>query len=167
MQLRSETPDDFDAIRSIHQAAFETDGEAQLVDKLRADACPVISVVAERSGELLGHIMFSPATVVGHPDLMIAGLGPMAVLPRAQRQGIGSALVQAGLQEARRAGFVAVVLVGHVDFYPRFGFVPANQFRLQCEFDVPADAWMAQELVEDSLAGCAGILNYHPAFRDL
>ena len=92
------------------------------------------------------------------------GLAPMAVAPARQRGGIGSALVRAGLERCREMGAAAVVVLGHPDFYPRFGFLPAARLGLSCEYDVPAEAFMAMELEPNGLRGAAGIVSYHPAF---
>ena len=97
----------------------------------------------------------------------ILGLAPTAVRPDRQRQGIGSQLVRAGLDAARKTGAAAVVVVGHARFYPRFGFVPASRFGLTCEYDVPDEVFMALELVPGFLAGPGGLVQYHPAFAEL
>jgi len=88
----------------------------------------------------------------------------MAVLPAHQRKGIGSRLVQAGLEECRRAGHEIVVLVGHPEYYPRFGFLPAKRFGIRYEEEVPEEAFMLIELREGALAGRSGIVRYQPEF---
>jgi putative acetyltransferase len=95
------------------------------------------------------------------------GLAPMAVLPARQRQGIGSALVRDGLGRCRELGYEAVVVLGHPGYYPRFGFVPASRFGIGCEYDVPAEVFMALELVPGALRGKPGTIRYHPAFAEL
>jgi len=94
------------------------------------------------------------------------GLAPMAVLPAKQRQGIGTALVRAGLEECRRLSFEAVIVLGHADYYPRFGFVPASRYGLTCEYDVPDDVFMVLELSAGTLEGRSGVIRYHAAFGD-
>jgi len=167
MNIRTERSDDVTAIDDVNRAAFETATEANLVRALRERAQPLVSLVADESGLVIGHIMFSPVTHSSDPDMRIMGLAPMAVLPARQRQGVGSALVRAGLDECRRLGHAAVVLVGHAEYYPRFGFVPASRFRLGCEYDVPDEVFMAIELEAGALRGKAGILRYHAAFADV
>ncbi len=92
------------------------------------------------------------------------GLAPMAVLPVHQRRGIGSSLVRAGLEACTQLGFAAVIVLGHAEYYPRFGFQPASRFALRCEYDVPDDVFMALELEAGILTGKTGTIQYHPAF---
>jgi putative acetyltransferase len=165
MLIRPEEQGDWDAVHELNVSAFETDAEARLVSRLREEARPVISLVAEHEAEIVGHIIFSPVALSGHPDLKMLGLGPMSVRPKHQRNGIGSALVRAGLEQSKQLGFGAVVLVGHPEFYPRFGFRLASRFHITCEFDVPEEAFMALELHPGFLADVSGSLEYHPAFR--
>jgi putative acetyltransferase len=155
------------AVHAVNSAAFETPAEANLVDALRESARPIVSLVAEKAGEIVGHILFSPVELSGHPQKKIMGLAPMAVLPTRQRQGIGSALVRRGLDECKELGFVAVVVLGHAEYYPRFGFVPSTRFGIDCEYDVPADVFMAIELQSGSLQDATGTIKYHPAFRNV
>lgn len=162
-RLRDEEPRDWPAVHSVHAAAFGTSAEADLVAALRADADPVVSLVAEHDGAVVGHIMFSPVTLPGH-DLKIMGLAPVAVAPSRQRQGIGSALVRAGLERCRALGYGAVVVLGHPEYYPRFGFVPSVRFGIRSAYDVPDDVFMALELRAGYLQGAAGVIRYHDAF---
>jgi putative acetyltransferase len=164
MLLRSERFEDAAAIRAVNAAAFETSAEAELVDILRAQAAPLVSLVAEQAGAITGHILFSPVTLAGAPELAIMGLAPMAVLPAEQGRGVGSALVRAGLERCRQLGCGAVVVLGHADYYPRFGFVRASRFGVGCEYDVPDELFMALELEPGSLRGKSGKIRYHPAF---
>ena len=166
MHLRPEVPSDAAAVHEINVAAFGRDEEARLVALLREQARPVVSLVAEEDGTLVGHVMFSPVALHRFTRLMM-GLAPMAVTPARQRRGIGSALVRAGLDRCTDLGAAAIVVLGHPDFYPRFGFVPAALFGLACEYDGPAEAFMATELVPGALQGAAGTVSYHPAFAGL
>ncbi len=88
----------------------------------------------------------------------------MAVVPDYQRKGIGSALVGQGLLRCKDLGFCAVVVVGHAEYYPRFGFVPADRYGLRCEYDVPADVFMVAELEVGALSGASGLIRYDGAF---
>ena len=124
-------------------------------------------MVAEDDGEVVGHILFSPVTLSGFDSMRIAGLGPLAVSPARQRSGIGSQLVQAGLDACRENGFAAAVVVGHPEYYPRFGFRPGSHFGVGCEFDVPDDVFMVIELAVGTLRDRSGTIYYHPAFKSL
>jgi putative acetyltransferase len=164
MHIRLERHADVREVRAVNLAAFETSTEADLVDALREQAALLISLVAIDDGSLVGHIVFSQVALLGHPDTTIVGLAPMAVAPARQRCGIGSALVRAGLERCRSRGVTAVVVLGHAEFYPRFGFVPAVRFGIGCEYDVPDDVFMAREFEPGVLAGKAGTIRYHAAF---
>ncbi len=159
-----ERPDDIDAIHQLHCAAFGTGAEASLVNALREQARPLISLVAEDGDVILGHILFSPVTLLSRPELRMMGLAPMAVDPAHQQKGIGSALVRAGLETCRELGFEAVVVLGHAQYYPKFGFGPASRFGLTSEYEVPDEAFMAVELQPGALRGSRGTIRYHPAF---
>jgi putative acetyltransferase len=153
--------------------AFGQPQEASLVDALRASAHPHVSLVAVEDGEVVGQIFFSPVSI--EPDETVSkkavaatgtamGLAPMAVLPQHQNQGIGSQLVREGLQACLRLGCEVVVVLGHPEYYPRFGFVPASRKGLRCEYDVPDEVFMATELVPGALEGVRGLVKYHPEF---
>jgi putative acetyltransferase len=167
MLIRSELPSDRTAVHAVNSAAFETPAEANLVEALRESVRPIVSLVAEDAGEIVGHIMFSPVELPGHCEKKIMGLAPMAVVPARQRCGIGSALVRRGLEECKELGVGAVVVLGHREYYPRFGFVPSTHFGFDCEYDVPADVFMAIELQPGSLRGASGTIKYHPAFQNV
>src|SRR5687767_11963511 len=147
MNVRREASEDIPKIRTINVTAFGSVTEADIVDVLRSDAPHVISLVAEEDGAVIGHIMFSPVTVAGAPDLRAMALAPMAVIPQHQGTGVGSALVKAGLEECQRSRAAAVFVVGHPSYYPRFGFATASLLGFRCEFDVPDAAFMVAELV--------------------
>lgn len=166
MKVRPETRDDYAAIRSVNEAAFETPAEAQLVEVLRERVRPIVSLVAEVEGAVVGHILFSPVALATSPEAKIMGLAPMAVLPERQGQGIGSALVRAGLEECRRQGFEAVVVLGHAGYYPRFGFTPARSFGLGCPYEVPEEVFMAIELQPGALDRLSGTVRYDPSFDE-
>lgn len=164
MLVRLEQPRDIPDIHHVNRQAFGTAVEADLVDALRRQAHPFVSLVAIVDDAVAGHILFSPVTLSANADARIAGLAPMAVLPQRQRQGIGTALVRAGLDECRRLSFESVVVLGHAEYYPRFGFLPASRFGLTCEYDVPDEAFMAAELTPGALQGKSGVIRYHAAF---
>ncbi|MEX2126166.1 MAG: N-acetyltransferase [Woeseia sp.] len=163
--IRAEEDRDRAAVRAINERAFDSPAEADLVDALRIEARPLVSLVAERDRSIAGHIMFSPVTLMGHTDLRIMGLAPMAVTPSLQNCGIGSALVRAGLESCRKLGAGAVVVLGHPEYYPRFGFAPSVKFGIRCEYEVPEEAFMITELQSGFLSGASGTVRYHAAFR--
>lgn len=167
MLIRFEEPKDYSAVHELNATAFETAVEANLVDKLRLEEQPVISIVAEEHGTIVGHIMFSQVSLSGHENLRIMGLAPMAILPTFQRIGIGSRLVKAGLEICKKLGYGAVVVLGHSGYYPRFGFIPAVKYGIGCEFNVPQDAFMVLELQPGYLTGAHGTIKYHPAFNEV
>ncbi len=164
--IREEGPADREAIHEVNNLVFGQAGEAVLIERLRdAEALP-ISLVAEEDDQIVGHIAFSPARIAGAETIRVLGLGPMAVLPDYQNQGIGSAMVEGGLAVARAMAQDAVIVLGHVPFYPRFGFAPASRYGLSCKFG-GGDAFMALELTAGALADCAGLAHYHPAFDEV
>jgi putative acetyltransferase len=111
--------------------------------------------------------MFSPVTLNGHVELNIMGLAPMGVVPSHQRQGIGSALVRGGVDRCRELAVDAVVVLGHSDYYPRFGFVPSVRFGIRSEYDVPEDVFMVVELQDGVLRNASGTVRYHQAFNEV
>ena len=167
MIIRTEKENDRDAVYAINESAFETPSEANLVDTLREQAQPVVSLVAERNGKVVGHIIFSPVSLTGYSNLKIMGLAPMAVAPEHQRKGIGSSLVRSGLEQCKQQGFTAVVVLGHPEYYPRFGFSPSSNFGIDCEYEVPEEVFMAMELQPGALSGKTGRVKYHNAFSNV
>ncbi|MCB9895092.1 MAG: N-acetyltransferase [Planctomycetes bacterium] len=165
MIIRPEAPDDVATIRAVNEAAFETPAEAALVNALRGQVQPFISLVAERDGRVIGHILFTPVEVVGDEPWAALALGPMAVLPELQKQGIGSQLVHAGLQACRSGGHDVVFVLGHPTYYPRFGFRRMSEFGITCEFKAPDDVLMVTELALGAIAGRKGEVRYHPLFK--
>ena len=167
MEIRAEKQKDWTSVYRVNTSAFETPAEANLVGALRAPTKPILSLVAEVNGHIVGHIMFSPVVLSGHAELDIMGLAPLAVVPEHQRKGIGSKLVGTGLQRCRKLGFGAVVVLGHPEYYPRFGFVSSRHFDIDCEYDVPQEAFMVVELEAGFLRGVSGTIKYHAAFKEV
>jgi putative acetyltransferase len=149
---RPETADDVSAIREVNLAAFPTAEEADLVEALRASDAWIegLSIVTEDpDGALVGHALLTRCHVDGAPALALA---PCAVLPRRQRSGAGSAAIRAGLEAARAKGENLILVLGHPEYYPRFGFTPASGFGIRASFDVPDEALMALALDPDAEA---------------
>ena len=167
LTVRPETPEDIVAIRYVNEQAFGQKEEAELVAKLRHRNAVTLSLVAVEGSQIVGHILFSPVTVASeHSSFEAIALAPMAVLPAYQRQGIGGQLVRTGLEECRNLGHEIIVVLGHPDYYPRFGFVPARPRGIDCEFEVPEEAWMILELREGALAERTGTVKFQPEFYE-
>jgi putative acetyltransferase len=147
---RSERPEGVGAIREVNLAAFRSRAEADLVDALRASEAWIegLSIVTEDSeGRVVGHALLTRCHVGGAAAL---ALGPCAVLPRVQRRGAGSAAIRVALQAARGMGEKLVVVLGHAEYYPRFGFRPASTLGIRPSFDAPDEAMMALALDPDA-----------------
>jgi putative acetyltransferase len=144
--VRPELPGDRDAIRRVNELAFEGPAEADIVDALRDSNAwlPGLSLVAEDGTGIVGHALFSLVRLDSGPELL--SLGPMAVLPERQRGGVGTALVRRGVRSARGTEYPLVVVLGHPDYYPRFGFRPARRYGIETPYDAPDEAWMALRL---------------------
>jgi putative acetyltransferase len=163
VSVRAETREDREGIREVNRRAFGRDDEARLVDALRSGGYSRLSLVAEENGKTVGHILFSELPILtegGRTEAL--ALAPLAVIPDRQRQGIGSLLVRNGLKACAEAGHRIVVVLGHPDFYPRFGFSAYQAGKLKAPFSGPA--FMALELVEGALFGVTGEVSYPPPF---
>jgi len=162
--IRAERPQDAEAIRAVNLAAFPTALEGDIVDALRPRVTTFLSLVAEADGEVIGHILFTPVAVgEAAPSCRAMGLAPMAVTPDRQRRGVGSLLVTAGLDACRDLGAEMVVVLGHADYYPRFGFRPAADFGLRCPIPGAEDFFFALPLVPGG-ALPHGTVSFHPGF---
>jgi putative acetyltransferase len=166
IEIRPERPEHQEGVRRVNERAFAQSTEADIVDALRRAGATTLSLVALLRGEVVGHILFSPVTVLSPTgDFDAVGLAPMAVLPEFQRNGIGSQLVQRGLAELRAARHELVIVLGHAEYYPRFGFVKASTYGIRSEYDVPDEVFMALELKPGVLRGRGGgVARYRPEF---
>ncbi|HBE20582.1 MAG TPA: GNAT family N-acetyltransferase [Cyanobacteria bacterium UBA11149] len=148
IKIRGESPLDYTLVGEIYQLAFGRDNEGNLVDSIRKSDrnIPELSLVAELDGTVVGHILFSYIDLVGAETWRMLSLAPIAVIPEFQNQGIGSALVQKGLEVAEAMGEFLVIVLGHPQFYPRFGFEPSVIYGIESPFPVPDEVFMVKWL---------------------
>src|SRR5689334_17084617 len=140
IRIRLEEPADVAAIRELNEMVFGQSAEADLVDALRGAGKITLSLMALENDVIVGYVVFSPVAIetaqAKQPTLALA---PLAVTPLLQRRGIGSQLVQTGIEQCRRLGHERVIVVGHQQYYRRFNFVRADKFGLRCEYEVPPE----------------------------
>ena len=166
-EIRRETAEDIEAIGCVNEKAFGQKQERELVDKLRQHGKLILSLVAVEDGKIVGHIAFSPVMVESEDGSFSAvTLAPLAVLPQRQKQGIGTKLINTAIGHCRKLGHELIFLVGHSQYYPRFGFIKAGEKGIKCEFKAPPEAFMLLELKPDALAGRTGIVKFQPAFHE-
>jgi putative acetyltransferase len=164
--IREENDRDFAAIRQVNVRAFGGLEEADIVDKLRDSGSGVLSLVACHNDDVVGHIQFSPV-VIEYEGAVIegVGLGPMAVLPDYQYKGFGSALVEAGIEALIDRSYPFVVVLGHPEYYPRFGFAPASGRAISCQWPgIPDEAFMVRILDEEFMRNVHGPARYLEVF---
>ena len=164
ISICAEEPGDVAAVRQVNELAFGRSVEADVVDRLRQTCTgdDWVSLVAADDGTVVGHILFTPATIQSEQDRVQGmGLAPLAVLPNHQRQGVGSALMEQGLDLLRQRRCPFVIVVGHPSYYPRFGFVPGSAYGLTCQWaQVPDEAFMAIVLDPEKMAGVHGMTRF-------
>lgn len=165
--IRTEIASDFPAVKFIHDLAFGGNYESILVEKLRIgpDFVPELSLVAESNGRILGHILFYPVHINdGHVLHTSLALGPLSVHPAYQKKGIGGALITEGLKRAGAKSYRSVMVMGHTDYYAKFGFRKASLFGIRSGFSAPEDTYLAIELIEGSLKNIKGLAEYPAQF---
>jgi putative acetyltransferase len=164
--IRIETPDDILAIREVNEQAFGRSDEADLVDALRIRGAITLSLVADLDRIIVGHILFSPVSIESDTGSTVGiALAPMAVLPEFQRQGIGSQLINTGLDQLSELGHSLVVVLGHPGYYPRFGFTPSKPHDIIWNQDIPEEVFMVKELQPGTLQKRKGIVRFQPEFK--
>jgi putative acetyltransferase len=168
VSIRPDRVEDASRVRQVNESAFGQSTEADLIEKLRRACTNSLSLVAEED-EVVGHILFTPVAVERAGQRVLGmGLAPMAVRPDRQRQGIGAQLVRRGLDMLRERGCPFVVVVGHPDYYPRFGFGPASVHGLASQWEgVPDAAFMVLVLDERAMAGVSGVAIYREEFNEV
>ncbi len=167
--VRPETAEDIRAIDVVHISAFGGEAEAQLVSALRESTTynRELSQVAELGGRIVGHVLLTrvPLRKDGEEKHVLA-LGPMSVVPSQSHRGIGSELINASIRLAKEKGYGAIVVLGHPEYYKRFGFVQARELQVSCNLPAPEDALTVMEIVEGNLAG-GGHVEYPEPFISL
>ena len=171
--IREERQKDFEQINQVVKAAFknveQTDHtEHLLVERLRKSQAyiPALSLVAQTpQGEIVGHLLLSKAHIInGSQSFEVLALAPLSVAPAFQRNSIGSKLIEVAHQRAKKLGYAAIVLLGHKDYYPRFGYKKASLFGVSFPFNAPDDCCMVAELRKNALRGISGVVCYSQAF---
>ena len=166
MEIRQETTADYRAVYALNEVAFGQKDESELVEKIRKGYyfIPELSLVAEVDGQIAGHILFSKIKIKSDMEFESLSLAPMAVLPEFQKKGVGGSLITEGLKKARGLGYESVIVLGHKEYYPKFGFEKASKWEIVCPFEVPDGSFMAIELISGALSGKAGTVVYPKEF---
>ena len=172
IHIRQETPEDYLEVFNVVEAAFKTmpfsdQTEQFLVERLRKSESfiPELSLIAEKEGEIVGHILLTKIKIVSEQNSFDSlTLAPVSVKPEYQNQGIGGQLIKTAHEKAKELGFKSVVLLGHKDYYPRFGYEKASKYGIELPFDVPEEHCMVVELVENGLKEVSGIVEYDKEF---
>src|SRR5690606_36333808 len=155
----------------VNNLAFGQPNKGKLVENLRKNPkfIPELSLVAEIDWKIAGHILFFPVVIKleNSEEKEIMSLAPVAVLPEFQRQGIEGELIREGLKACQRLGYDSVIFLGHPEYYPKFGFKPANKWRITDPFGVPNEAFMALELKVEALEGAGGVVEYPGEFLEV
>ncbi|MFL6977304.1 N-acetyltransferase [Bacillus inaquosorum] len=170
--IRQELTHEYNTTEDIVKRAFLNEKysdkkEHFLVNKIRkSDAfIPELSLVALNGKEIVGHILLSKIKIVdGDNSVDSLALAPVSVAPEYQRKGIGSQLIHVALKKAKELGYRSVIVLGHKDYYPKFGFKPASLWNIKAPFEVPDEVFMALELSKDSLENVKGVVHYSKAF---
>lgn len=167
LTIRPESTSDYNNVYSLIKQSFATaehcDGNEQdLVAALRESNAfvPELSLVAEIDGKLAGHILFTEIKI---GEVTALALAPLAVLPECQKKGVGSALIKAGHEKARELGYSCSVVLGSENYYPKFGYVPAEKYNIKAPFDVPSENFMVYWLSEIDNS-VSGTVEYDKAF---
>ena len=166
--IRKEEENDHKNIYEVNRLAFEQENESKLIEKIRigGNFIPDLSLVADINNRIVGHILFSKIKIIRNSIFETLALSPMAVLPELQKRGIGSNLINRGMEKAKELGFDSIIVLGHKDYYPKFGFKRASKWNIKCCFEVPDEVFMAVELINGALKGKEGTIEYPDEFMD-
>jgi putative acetyltransferase len=164
--IRQEQQKDIAAIREVNDQAFGRAQEGEIIDQLRAGCKEVVSLVATEGERIVGHILFSPAAIeTDAEEVKGMGLAPMAVLPEYQRKGVGAMLVQKGIEKIKQMDYPFIIVLGHPEYYPRFGFEQASIYGIKSQWDVPDEAFMVMILDDAVMSGVSGTGKYREEFH--
>ncbi|MHC4913213.1 MAG: GNAT family N-acetyltransferase [Planctomycetota bacterium] len=168
VNIRIESQEDVHQVHILNEQAFEQPAEANIVDKLRQKCPEYLSLVAEDGKNIVGHILFTPVVIEDtHRKIQGMGLAPMAVIPERQKQGIGSRLVEKGLKILKKQNCPFVIVLGHPEYYPRFGFERASTYGLISQWEgVPDEAFMVIAMDKTALEGISGVAKYRAEFDE-
>ena len=168
MIIRQEKTEDINDIREVNEKAFGKPQEANIINNLRRNCDELLSLVAVENEKIVGYILFSPAIIDGkHGIIKGMGLAPMAVLPEKQRQGIGSELVKIGIEYLKETKYLFIIVLGHPEYYPRFGFEPASRYRIKSQWEgVPDNAFMILWLDKTMMDKVSGVAKYRDEFNE-
>ncbi len=161
MRIREATDSDLEDVLFVECAAFGSDEEANLVQDLLGDASakPVVSLLAFKENQAVGHILFTRVSLEIESQLSMSILAPLAVVPEAQKQDVGGELIKHGLQVLSKSGIDLVFVLGHPEYYPRHGFKPAGKLGFEAPYPIPdkdSDAWMVQALSPGAIGSIKG-----------
>lgn len=164
--IREESAEDNSFVLDLTELAFGQKEEADLVEKLRARDEIILSQVAEMEGQIVGHVAWSECHIRNESESFIAiTMAPVSVLPKYQKQGIGSRLIEAGLKQVKLMGYTIAVVLGHPEYYPRFGFEVSKPYGIIWDREYPDEALMVKELVPKALKNISGIIRFCSAIE--
>ena len=168
LKIRTEVEKDHERVCEINNLAFQQEDESRLIENIRKSEnfIPELSLVAEIEDQIVGHILFSKVQIIGSSVFESLALAPMAVIPDLQKKGIGTELINKGMKKAKEMGFDSIIVLGHSEYYPKFGFQKASKWNITCPFGVPDEAFMAIELIEKALDGKSGTVKYPDEFME-
>jgi len=169
MIIRQEKPEDIDDIHALNDLAFGQPQEANIIDKLRINCDNLLSLVVIENEKVVGHILFSPVEIEGqHGIIRGMGLAPMAVLSEMQHKGIGTQLVKSGIDNLRKMQCPFIIVLGHPEYYPRFGFERASLYGIKCQWEgIPDDAFMILWLDKSKINRVSGLAKYRDEFSEV
>ncbi|CAG9298490.1 GNAT family N-acetyltransferase [Celerinatantimonas diazotrophica] len=165
--FRIARPSDYDAIRQIYIQVFQRPQEAKFVEAIRAVQTEFLSLIAEVDGHVSGHLFASPISLAGEEQLRMMILEPMAVIPKYQGDGIGSAMVKVGIEQLRLRNYDALVVMGLPDYYPRFGFEPMANLGWQYPFSLGCTVAQVANLHDEPLPVVQAMLQFSSPFNQL